>query len=67
MPTLKVDESIFTGHFFVKMHLCGIDFNSTLMARAYYGLETQKRVTIQQKKLDADTKTKTNILNKQKK
>ena len=31
MSTLKVDESIFTGQIFVKMHLCGIDFNSTLI------------------------------------
>ena len=66
MPTSKVDESIFTGQIFIKMHLCGIDFNSTLIDWQIMG-NKQKRVTHRQKKLDADTKAKTNILNKQKK
>ena len=37
MPILKVDESSFSIHFFVNMHLCGIDFYSTLMTKANYG------------------------------
>ena len=36
MSILKVDESIIV-HFFVKMHLYGIDFNSKLMTRLNYG------------------------------
>ena len=65
MPTLNVDESIFTGQIFVKMHLCGIDFNSTLIDWQIMGSK-QKKGDKPKKQLDADTKAKTNILNKQK-